>query len=37
MRITAGAGYRFTVADYGGDSRLRGAVGTIGLQIGGGS
>jgi len=37
MRITAGAGYRFTVADFGGDSRLRGAVGTLGLQIGGGS
>ena len=37
MRITAGAGYRFTFADYGGDSRLRGAVGTVGLQIGGGS
>jgi len=37
MRITAGAGYRFTFADYGGDSRLRGAVGTLGLQIGGGS
>jgi hypothetical protein len=37
MRITAGVGYRFTFADYGGDSRLRGAVGTLGLQIGGGS
>ena len=37
MRITAGAGYRFTFADYGGDSRLRGATGTLGLQIGGGS
>lgn len=37
MRITAGAGYRLTVADFGDDSRLRGAVGTLGLQIGGGS
>ena len=37
MRLTAGAGYRFTAAERGGDSRLRGAVGTLGLQIGGGS
>jgi len=37
MRLTAGAGYRFTASERDGDSRLRGAVGTLGLQIGGGS
>ena len=37
MRLTVGAGYRFTTSERGGDSRLRGAVGTLGLQIGGGS
>jgi len=36
-RLIAGAGYRMTVAERGGDSRLRGAVGTLGLQVGGGS
>ena len=36
MRLTVGAGYRFTAAERDGDSRLRGAVGTLGLQIGGG-
>ncbi len=37
MRLTVGAGYRFTTSERGGDSRLRGAAGTLGLQIGGGS
>ena len=37
MRLTVGAGYRFVAADRGGDSQLRGPVGTLGLQIGGGS
>jgi hypothetical protein len=38
IRLTVGAGYRFTVAERGIDEdRLRGAVGTIGVQIGGGS
>src|SRR5262245_45247931 len=37
MRITAGAGYRFTVADFRSEERRVGAVGTLGLQIGGGS
>jgi len=37
MRLTVGAGYRLIAADRGGDARLRGAVGTLGLQIGGGS
>ena len=37
MRLTVGAGYRFVAAERGGDDRLRGAVGTLGLQIGGGS
>jgi opacity protein-like surface antigen len=36
IRVTVGAGYRFTAGDHG-DDRLQGAVGTIGLQIGGGS
>jgi hypothetical protein len=37
MRLTVGAGYRFTSSERGGDSRLQGAVGTLGVQIGGGS
>ena len=37
MRFTVGAGYRFVAVERRGDSRLRGAVGTLGLQIGGGS
>ena len=37
MRLTVGAGYRVVAADRGGDSQLRGPVGTLGLQIGGGS
>jgi hypothetical protein len=45
LRLTVGAGYRFTGSDWGhhGSSftipgtRLNGAVGSIGLQIGGGS
>jgi len=37
MRLTAGAGYRFTASERGGDSRLQGAVGTLGVQRGGGS
>jgi hypothetical protein len=36
MRLTAGVGYRFIAAEYGDDSRIRGAVGSIGIQIGGG-
>jgi hypothetical protein len=35
MRLTAGAGYRFIAADRGGDNRLRGAVGAVGVQFGG--
>jgi hypothetical protein len=39
VRLTAGAGYRFVGADRHGidDSRLRGATGSVALQIGGGS
>jgi hypothetical protein len=37
MRVTVGAGYRLIGADHGASDRLRGAVGTIGFQIGGGS
>lgn len=37
MRLTVGAGYRFIAAERNVDDRLRGAVGTLGLQIGGGS
>jgi hypothetical protein len=37
MRLTVGAGYRAVAAERGADDRLRGAVGTLGLQIGGGS
>jgi hypothetical protein len=37
MRLTAGAGYRLVAAKYGDDSGLRGAVGSVGIQIGGGS
>jgi hypothetical protein len=37
MRLTVGAGYRLTSSERGGDSRLQGAVGTLGVQIGGGS
>jgi hypothetical protein len=37
LRLTAGAGYRFTGGERRDDSRLRGAVGSVGLQIGGGS
>jgi hypothetical protein len=36
MRLTAGAGYRLIAAEHGDDGRLRGAVGSLGLQIGGG-
>jgi hypothetical protein len=36
IRLTAGAGYRLIAAEHGDESRLRGAVGTIGLQLGGG-
>jgi hypothetical protein len=36
LRLTGGAGYRFIAADGRDDGRLRGATGTIGLQIGGG-
>jgi len=35
LRLTVGAGYRFTSGRD--DSRLRGPVGSLGLQIGGGS
>jgi opacity protein-like surface antigen len=38
LRLTVGAGYRFVALERGGgDNQLRGAVGTLGLQIGGGS
>jgi hypothetical protein len=36
IRLTAGAGYRLIAAEHGDESRLRGAVGTVGLQLGGG-
>ena len=36
LRLTVGAGYRFTGGEGRDDSRLRGAVGSLGLQIGGG-
>ena len=36
LRLTLGAGYRLIAADRGNESRLRGPVGTIGLQLGGG-
>jgi hypothetical protein len=36
LRLSLGAGYRLIAADRGADSRLRGPVGTIGLQLGGG-
>ena len=37
LRLTAGVGYRFTAGEGRDDNRLRGAVGSVGLQIGGGS
>jgi hypothetical protein len=37
LRLTGGAGYRFTAAEGRNDNRLHGAVGSVGLQIGGGS
>jgi hypothetical protein len=37
VRLTGGAGYRFVGAEDRDDNRLRGAVGSIGLQVGGGS
>jgi hypothetical protein len=39
VRVTAGAGYRFVGSDRRGvdDGRLRGATGSVALQIGGGS
>jgi hypothetical protein len=36
LRLTVGAGYRFIAAERGNEDRLRGAVGTVGLQLGGG-
>lgn len=36
VRLTGGVGYRLIGAGHRGDSRLRGAVGSIALQIGGG-
>ena len=36
LRLTLGAGYRLIAADGGNESRMRGPVGTIGLQLGGG-
>jgi hypothetical protein len=36
LRLTLGAGYRLIAAEHGNESRLRGPVGTIGLQLGGG-
>jgi|SRR5581483_1772079 len=35
-RVTAGVGYRLTAGDRRDDSRVRGAVATVGLQFGGG-
>jgi hypothetical protein len=35
-RLTAGVGYRVTGTDHRDDSRLRGAVGSLGIQLGGG-
>ena len=37
MRLTGGAGYRFTGGEGRNDNRLHGAVGSVGLQMGGGS
>jgi len=37
LRLTVGAGYRFTGGEGRDDTRLRGPVGSLGLQIGGGS
>ncbi len=37
LRLTGGAGYRFTAGEGRNDNRLHGAVGSVGLQIGGGS
>ena len=37
MRLTGGAGYRFTAGEGRNDNRLHGAAGSVGLQIGGGS
>ena len=37
VRLTGGASYRFIGADGRDDNRLRGATGSIGIQIGGGS
>ena len=37
LRLTGGAGYRFTAGEGRNDTRLHGAVGSVGLQIGGGS
>ena len=37
LRLTGGAGYRFTAGEGQNDNRLHGAVGSVGLQIGGGS
>jgi hypothetical protein len=37
LRLTGGAGYRFTTGEGRNDSRLHGAVGNVGLQIGGGA
>lgn len=36
LRLTAGIGYRAATADRRDDSRLRGAVGSLGIQLGGG-
>jgi len=37
LRLTGGAGYRFTGGEGRNDNRLHGAVGSVGLQIGGGA
>src|SRR6266702_4119933 len=34
LRLTVGAGYRLIAAEHGDQNRLRGPVGTIGLQLG---
>lgn len=37
LRLTGGIGYRFTTSEGRDGKRLRGAAGSVGLQIGGGS
>ena len=37
VRLTGGVGYRVTSSEGRNDDRLRGATGSVALQIGGGS